>query len=129
MHVSGRRRRWLRVKRPIALLPGLSIKPHAGEADTLEALRMRVLVIVQEFAMTRANGFQERVSGREATDSPGVSFLGQNAEVAGHVRLLHLFEQSLVHVTATLELRLVHRLPVAELRADVGQVAANDVKD
>ena len=79
--------------------------------------------------MAGTDGFEQRVSGRKAADAPAISFLREHAEVAAHIGFSHLLEERLVHVAAVLELSVCDRLAVAELGTDVGQVAADNIKD
>ena len=54
----------------------LAIEGHAGEAHTLVAARVDVLIVMQELALARTQCLQKGVSRRRTTDPAGVVLLG-----------------------------------------------------
>src|SRR4051794_12292463 len=50
----------------------LAIERHAGEADALVAVRVDVLVVMDNLAAARADRFETSVGGRQAADAAAV---------------------------------------------------------
>src|SRR5262249_37458464 len=124
---AGRRGRDTRPRRRGAA--GSSGERHAGEADALTAVRVDVLLVMEQLAARPAASLQHQVRRRQAADAAAVLLVGDDAEVFRRVGRLRLLQQHLVLFPAGLQLRTGDGARVTELRAQVRQVAADEVAD
>src|SRR5438874_3756708 len=108
---------------------GLAIKRHAGEADAFEAARMRVLVVMQKLAARRSKRLEDGVGRRQAANPPAILFRRDDLKVPGRINRLGALQNRLILHAAMVQQRLANRFGVVKLRAEVGQVAADDVTD
>src|SRR5205823_4216306 len=102
---------------------------RGGEADAFVSLRVYVLLVMQHAAGARPGRFQGEVSRRQAADAAFVALRRDGVEVAGRIGTFELPEDGVVLRPTRLEPGAFGPHLIAELRADVREVAADQVAD
>src|SRR5438445_3873895 len=102
---------------------------HAGKAHTFKALRVYVLVIMQQLPAAGPHGFKNGVSRRQAANPAAVCLIGDDPKIVARIDGLCSPHQGQVLISTQREEWLVYRLRIAELLAEVGQVAADEIAD